>query len=146
MTEAEIESVHHVGDWKFGSGVRIEDHMEDIARVPKRFVSTDVQILLRERYEQAHGIYHHQGAKDDHFALVRHHWCEDSISSSRLRERMEAFLDLGVGKHFNMSWNEFIDQPTYVCDLQLEILEKRAPVNNELEDLVNELSKGKGKK
>ncbi|BAW19228.1 hypothetical protein [Ralstonia phage RP31] len=146
MTDAEINSVSHVGDWKFGYGVRIEDHTEDISKVPKRFVSTDVQILLRERYEQAYGIYNHQGV-NDHFALVRHHWCEDTIVASRLRERMEAYLDARIGQHFHLSWTDFINQPTYVCDLMLEILDKRTPAQNqEIEALMNEIKSSQGKK
>lgn len=116
--------------------------------MPKRFVSTDVQILFRERYEQAHGIYDHKAATNDHFALVRHHWCEDVIGASRLRERMESFLEAKVGAptNFNMSFQEFLEQPTYVCDLMLEVLEKRAPAQEaELKDAINEFS-AKGKK
>ena len=141
MTEAELDSVVHVGDWKFGNNVRIEEHIDDITKVPKRFVSTDVQILLRERYEQAHGIYDHKAAGNDHFALVRHHWCEDAIGASRLRERMESFIEARVGhpSHFNMSFTEFINQPPYVCDLMLEVLQTRAPAQEqELQDALDE--------
>jgi hypothetical protein len=107
--------------------------------VPKRFVSTDVQILLRERYEQAHGIYDHKAAENDHFALVRYHWCEDAIGSSRLRERMESFIDARVGQNFNTSFPEFLNQPSYVCDLMLEVLNARAPAQEqELKDVLDE--------
>ncbi len=99
--------------------------------------------MLRERYEQAHGIYNHVGAKDDHFGLVKHHWAEDTISASRLRERLEAFIEFGAGRALNMSFTEFIDQPSYLCDLQLEILEKRPNTNQELEDALNQLNKSK---
>lgn len=110
--------------------------------MPKRFVSTDVQILLRERYEVAHGIYDHKANNNDHLALVKQHWCEDTIVASRLRERMESFLDLRVGHHFNLSFTEFLNQPSYVCDLQLEILERRAPhQDQELQDVINEFKK-----
>lgn len=106
-----------------------------------------MQILLRERYEMAHGIYDHKAAVNDHFALVRHHWCEDTIVASRLRERMEAFTDLRVGHYFHVSFTEFLNQPSYVCDLMLEILEKRAPAQEqELQDVLDEFKKTKGKK
>lgn len=108
-------------------------------------MSTDVQILLRERYEQAHGIYDHKAAENDHFALVRHHWCEDAIGSSRLRERMESFLEARVGHHFNLSFQEFLNQPSYVCDLMLEVLHTRAPAQEqELQNVLDEF-KGKNK-
>lgn len=123
--------------------------------MPKRFASTDVQILLRERYEQAYGIYDHLAVKaaatadasrDDHFALVRHHWSEDSVVASRLRERMEAFITMRVGHNFHISFMEFIELPTYVCDLMLEVLDKRGPgESQELQDLINEM-KNQGKK
>jgi hypothetical protein len=120
--------------------VRIEEHISDIVRVPKRFNSTDLQILLRERYEKAYGIYGHQDA-NDHFALVRHHWSEDTIIASRLRERMTAFVEKQVGRHFNISFTEFLEQPSYVCDLQLEVLDKMPQPNKELEDLLDDLGK-----
>lgn len=113
--------------------------------MPKRFVSTDVQILLRERYEQAHGIYDHKAADNDHFALVRHHWCEDAIGASRLRERMESFLEARVGQNFHMSFQDFINQPPYVCDLMLEVLQTRAPAQEqELQNVLDEF-KDKGR-
>lgn len=131
---------HHVGDWKFGDGVRIEEHTDDIAKVPKRFQSSDVQILLRERYEQAYGIYDHRGNPNDHFALVRHHWCEDAVTSGRARERFEAFLDARVYQNTGIPWDRWIEQPSYMCDMQLEILEKRAPhENREITNLANEI-------
>lgn len=133
-----------MGDWKFGDGVRIEEHIKDIVRIPRRFKSSEVQIVLRERYEMSHGIYDHAKAKDDHFALVRQHWCEDTIGASRLRERLEAFLDTRAGQQLNMSFTEFINQPSYVCDLQLEILEKRLPAQHaELGALLEEMKSGK---
>lgn len=133
----------HVGDWKFGENVKIEEHLDRIIKHPTRLVSTNVQILLRECYEQAYGIYNHKAAEGDHFALVRHHPSEDAITYSRLRERLEAFLDNKVGKELNMSFTEFINQPSYLCDLQLEILSKREPDNSaELERLLKEFSAG----
>ncbi len=105
-------------------------------------MSTDVQILLREAYEQAFGIYDHRNATNDHFALVRQHWSEDAIGSSRLRERIEAFLDNKVGQQLHMSFNEFISQPTYLCDLQLEILSSRVPAQeDDIKKMIEEFTK-----
>lgn len=137
----------HVGDWKFGEKVRIEDHLDRIIKHPNRLVSTDVQILLRECYEQAYGIYDHKAAQNDHFALVRHHDSEDAITFSRLRERLEAFFDNKAGTMLNMSFTEFINQPSYLCDLQLEILSKREPDNHEeMQRLLKEFSSSKEEK
>lgn len=108
---------------------------------PKRLVSTNVQILLRESYEQAYGIYDHKNSKQDHLGLVRYHWCEDSIAGSRLRERLEAFIDRKVGQHLNLSFTQFLEQPSYLCDLQLEVLEKKASETDpEMERLLKEYS------
>lgn len=102
---------------------------------------------MRERYEQAYGIFDHKAVRDDHFALVRHHWCEDTIVASRLRERMEAYLEARIGQNFHLSLTEFLDQPSYVCDLMLEIIEKRAPAQEqELQDVINEFKDRGGKK
>jgi hypothetical protein len=102
-------------------------------------------MVLRERYEQSHGIYNHAGA-NDHLALVRHHWSEDAISASRLRERLEAFKDNRVYQTLGLSFKEFLEQPPYLCDLQLEVL-KNSPQEHskELEDLLAELGKKQGK-
>lgn len=126
---------NHVGDWKFGVEVRIEEHIADITKVPRRLTSIETQIVLRERYETAHGIYNHANA-DDHFALIKHHWAEDTIVASRLRERMEAFITARVGKHFDMSFKEFLEYPPYVCDLMLEVIKDLPEQNKELMDLL----------
>ena len=99
-----------------------------------------MQIILRERYEQAHGIYDHKNANNDHFALIRQHWSEDAIGASRLRERLEGYLEARVMHHFGMSFKEFLEQPTYLCDLMLEVIEQRAPAREqELLDAIKEL-------
>ena len=52
----------------------------------------------------------------------------------RLRERMEAFAEHGTGKWFSISFKEFIDMPTYVCDMMLEISEN---MQNRFDSSVN---------
>jgi hypothetical protein len=57
---------------------------------------------------------------------------------------MEAFIEARVGQHFHMSFQEFLSQPSYVCDLMLEVLNNRAPAQaQELQDLVNEFKGNK---
>lgn len=90
----------------------------------KRLISTSAQIILRQKYETAFGIYDHTGPDGEHpLALVMHNWSEDNVSYGRLRERLEAFAEHSVGKWFSISFKEFIDMPTYVCDMMLEISE-----------------------
>lgn len=93
-------------------------------KLSKRLPSTSAQIILRERYEDAFGVYNHKGQEGTHpLALVMHNWSEDNVTGGRLRERMEAFAENGVAKHFNISFHEFIQQPTYVCDMMLDVSE-----------------------
>lgn len=126
----------------FGEHVRIEQHISHITKYPNRLVSSNVQILLREAYEQAYGIYDHRNAKKDHLALVRFHASEDAITYSRLRERLEAFDDLKVGARLHMSFTEFISQPSYVCDLQLEVLAtKTNPAEDEIRKALDSIGK-----
>lgn len=90
----------------------------------KRLISTSAQIILRQKYETAFGIYDHEGPDGEHpLALVMHNWSEDNVSYGRLRERMESFAEHNVGKYFNISFKDFIDMPTYSCDMMLEIAE-----------------------
>lgn len=118
--------------------------MERIIKHPSRLASTDVQILMRENYEQAYGIYNHKGTTNDHFALVRHHASEDAISFSRMRERLEAFVVNKIGTALNMSFNEFLDQPSYLCDFQIEVISSIKPEGEEaLRALMAEVEKSK---
>lgn len=114
-------TVRHVGDWKFGDGIFIEDHISDITKLNRRLSSTDLQIVLRERYEQSHGIYDHKSSQDP-LALVLMHWSEDTVTSSTLRDRLEAFLASRVGDRLKISFPQFLDMPTYMCDMILEVL------------------------
>lgn len=45
-----------------------------------------------------------------------------------------------------MSFNEFISQPTYLCDLQLEVLSARVPSQEEdVQAMIAEFTKNKDK-
>lgn len=96
--------------------------------------------MLRERYEQSHGIYDHKSSTDP-YALVLMQWPEDSISSSTLRDRMEAFLNHRVAERMNLSWTQFLELPTYMCDLILEVLSSRKEDTSALDALANSLGK-----
>lgn len=138
------KSVVHVGDWKFGDGIFIEDHISDITKLRRRISSTDLQIVLRERYEQAHGIYDHKSSEDP-LALVLMHWSEDPISSSTLRDRFKAFLESRVGDRLKISFPEFLDMPTFMCDYFLELLatSKDEPDYSNVAAMLEGMGKGK---
>lgn len=131
-----------MGDWRFGDKIRIEEHMERIIKHPSRLVSTDLQIIMRECYEKAYGIYNHGSVPEDHFALVKHHASEDAISFSRMRERLEAFVTNKLGAALNMSFTEFLNQPSYLCDFQIEVISSIVPEGEEeLRKVLEELRK-----
>lgn len=108
----------------------------------KGLKSTDAQLLLRDSYETLYGIYNHAGAEGlDPLALVMMNPSENTVLRGPLRVRMKEYIDKGIQKYFGMSFDKFIDQPTYVIELMLieanERIEKEAPAVNHL---MNELS------
>jgi hypothetical protein len=116
--------------------------------VPKRLVSTDAKIITRKLYEDAYGIGENSDVSADHpFFPILMHASEETASSSGLRERMEKFMELEIGKHFNLSFSEFLDQPTYDCELMFEVaqskIEKMKPILDNLASAVNDAAKGK---
>lgn len=89
--------------------------------------SSTAQILLRDSYETSCGIYDHKSSEGDHpLALVRMNWSEDTITNGRLHERMRKFALLGIGDIFKISFKEFVDSPTYVCELYTSVAEEEA--------------------
>jgi len=77
--------------------------------------STDIKLLLLHRYETKYKIYNHDASDDSQnpLALVRMHWSEDTISTSRTSERDQQFIDLEVHRWTGMSLKEFLDFPTW---------------------------------
>ena len=109
-------------------------------------MSTDAQMVLRDRYETSFQIYNHSLESSDHpFALIMMNWNEDSISQGSLHERMNQYIDYDIQKYFGLSFIEFIEQPTYVILMQLEIavgrLKKEAPLHDAARDALNSLNK-----
>lgn len=95
-------------------------------------VSTDAQIVLRDRYETTFNIYNHAARGADHpFALILMNWNEDTITNGELHEKMNRYIDADIQKYFGIDFNTWIDQPTYVIELQLEVartrIEKEGP-------------------
>lgn len=82
-------------------------------------------MLLLDRYETTYGIYNHEDVGAHPFAAILMHWNQDVIIEGGLHERMKEFVSLEVGKAFNISFAEFIDQPTYVCELMLRTVKDK---------------------
>lgn len=74
------------------------------------------------------------------------HWAEDSISSSTLRERFEAFLDYRIGSVCNISWPDFLKQPSWMNDWIIEVLKNRKPEDDGFSALQKVLESQNGKK
>ncbi len=107
--------------------------------------STDAQMVLRDQYETTYGIYDHTAAENDHpFALIMMNDSEDTVTQGALHDRMAQYLDCDINKYFGLSFQEFIDQPTYVIVMQLEMAQERirkeAPVAEALKRQLNDIS------
>lgn len=87
-----------------------------------RLESIDAQLVLRDRYEIDHQIYKHDvpGAENP-CALVLKHWCEDTITKGELYERMRQFASVKIGEYFNLSFSEFLEQPSFVVEMMIEV-------------------------
>lgn len=136
----------------FGEDEEGEDQVFDnalqdlIERAPK-LVSTDAQLLLRDRYETSYNIFNHAapGPMGGHhpLALVLQHWNEDTVTDGPLRERVEQYLDHQILKHFGLSLEEFLDNPSYKCNLLLKIAaERNAKDDRVTSDIINDLDSG----
>jgi hypothetical protein len=116
-----------------------------IESVPK-LGSIHAQMLLLDRYETTYQIYNHEDAGAHPFGAILMHWNQDTITEGGLHERMREFAALEVGKTFNISFPDFLDQPTYVCELMLKTvrdkIRKDAP---ELEAAIKALQGAKNK-
>jgi hypothetical protein len=103
--------------------------------------STDAQIVLREQYETVYGIFNHDDPAASPLAAVSMRSVEDASTGSLLDERMEAFVENRVGYHFNLSWTEFINQPTDMVLKQLEIaLKKTRSETKDTSTILNKLN------
>jgi hypothetical protein len=79
--------------------------------------STDLKLMMLHNYETKFGIYDHDKSDDtrDPLALVRMHWGEDTISTSRLSERDKQFIDLEIHRYTGLNLVQFLELPTWRC-------------------------------
>ena len=110
-----------------------------------RLCSTDAQLILRDRYETVFGILNHESEAGQHpFALIRMNKSEDPIpADNSLHDWMRRYIDNDVMKYFGISFDEFLDRPTYQCYMLIEEcrkrIEKEAPL---IEDALSRLRGG----
>lgn len=93
--------------------------------IAPKLCSTDAQLLLRDRYESLHGIYNHATNNPHPFALVLKNWNEDNVTGGPLHERINQYVDHQILRHFGLSLDEFLNRPTYMCELLLKIASER---------------------
>lgn len=99
--------------------------------------STDVQLLLRDCYETAYGIYNH--ALDNRGAtlsLVAMHEAEDTSSGGLLYERIRQYEKRQVLAHFGLNLIEFLSLPgdlvAFVLEQSLLAQQSRDRVNERM--------------
>lgn len=92
--------------------------------IHRRLHGAEAQIITRESYEQLYRLANHDSLNvsdsEKYFGLVLKRWAEDSVGSSRLRERMDSFLEHDVYARSGVNWTEFKHLPTYELELLLE--------------------------
>ena len=139
----------HVGDPGFGLEDKVRDltlkNLQNLFENSPRLVSTEAQILLRDIYEVDFNIYRHDHPQaTSPLGLVLMNWNEDTVSQGQLRERLEQYIDVDIFKYFHLSFQEWVDQPSYLCDLQIEIasdrIRKEAPKLEEAERALKEVT------
>lgn len=88
--------------------------------------SIDAQLVLRDQYDIKYGIYDHSMPGAEHpFQLMLHNWVEDTFRDGELHERFQRYLDHDVYKYTGMSFEQFIEQPTHVCLMMFEGIQRK---------------------
>lgn len=102
--------------------MQITDALRKALRAAPKLCSTDVRIVMLELYETEYGIYNHRDDSQQRpMANIAMHAAENTSEGSLLYERMRLFAENKVGIHFNVSFMEFLEQPTDICKKQMEI-------------------------
>jgi len=112
--------------------VDFDSVLSDLIDQSPRLKSTDAQIVLRDRYETYFGVYNHSAQPAHPFGLISMNWTEDNVTGGPLSERMHQFVDYRIGEYFKVSFDEFIDRPTWQCDLMIktasEFMRREKPI------------------
>lgn len=82
--------------------------------------SSDVKLLLQEKYETVFKIYDHDRDDAHPLALVTLHKAENTSLGSPYKKRMREYAMNGVLKYFGLSFTEFLDLPRDILEDILE--------------------------
>lgn len=126
--------------------MNVDQSLRPLVEKSPKLCSTDAQIVLRDLYEMDYGIYNHAAPGAEHpFQLVMKQWSEDTVTRGLLHERMVQYTDAELGKHFNISFTEMMELPSYVIGMMIEVAENRTrreqPAINEALDALSKASK-----
>lgn len=106
-------------------------------------VSTDARLFLLDRYEQLYRIRNHEDPTAQHpFGPILMNDCEDWATGGAVYERMREFKNKRIHEHFGISFQEFIDQPTYRCDQMLRLAAQSQKKENDIVDGLRDLDRG----
>lgn len=106
---------------RFGESVTSEDVLSVVLKTAPALCSTDTKLLLLDRYDTGYKIYNHDSIINDRpLALIGMHPAEDISGFSTAYERINQFLNLQVGKFFNISFKDFIEFPNDIVIYMLE--------------------------
>lgn len=101
----------------------------ELAANTKKVDSYTAELLLRERYETHYGIFNHDdpaAPKLRPLALVALHPKEDSFRYSMRHRLYWRFRDYDMGKHYNLSFKEFLELPWETTQALFAIEQRRA--------------------
>lgn len=126
----------------------VQEAIANIIETVPKMGSIHARMVLNDRYEKTYQIYDHDDPGAAPFAPILMHWNQDTITEGGLHERMKEFMGLDVAKYFNISFPEFLDQPTYVCELMLKTvrdkIRKDAPEIEKAWNALQEANRNKG--
>lgn len=118
----------HVGNVGFGLDLDFIEQFETVINIEGMLTQSRADFWRIMRYETSYGIFNHDidMSPESAMAIVAMHPAEDPIIGSRLRERLERFVDYQVNTKLGLSWAEFVQQPTWLCDEQFRVCKLEA--------------------
>lgn len=123
--------------------------IEALLREAGKLESRDAQLLMREAYEQAYGIYDHERFSNARpLAVVAMHPKENTSAYSTLYRMFYKYQHLEILKRWGLTIGEFLSYPREYVELMFKIADeqimKEAPqVERALKD-IRELQKRGG--
>jgi hypothetical protein len=76
-----------------------------------RQLSSDTQLMMRERYETTYGILDHDAPNVHPLALVTLHPAENSSKGGLFEQRLKDYMAYNVLKYTGMSLKELLEYP-----------------------------------